>query len=363
MASYLDGELSLEKRALFDAHLDMCDECSRELGEMRETIRLLRNLPSPEPPPDLVSNVMERIAEGEGQPSWFERLSNRLHPLFASSFAIPATAAAAALALTVVSGGLDVGGFDQRASAPVAEFASLGSEPRSTVIRERRAPAMVRVAQSPPRVQPAPAAQPVPVGNPAPPVRHGSPSGAGSFLYRVANDQVGPMRREPSRLDTPGRVFLMSDRSHVGPYLGASAAPSIALGTGSLRASGSGSLEMAAAPRIHLVSVSRLDAVPAVGEDALTPTERRNRELDMRLEALIKDPPGFAQMQSRVTLAEQELWLRELAARAEELGDVERVQAALEGSGDAESLRLAADFTNAVAHNRAAWAAADGARH
>ncbi len=362
MASYLDGELSLEKRALFDAHLDMCDECSRELGEMRETIRLLRNLPSPEPPPDLVSNVMERIAEGEGQPTWFERLSDRLHPLFAPAFAVPATAAAAALTLAVMTGGLDLGGFDQRNSAPTAEFASIGSEVRTVVAREQRAPATVRVAQAPPRVQPA-AAEPMRVGNPAPPVRYGSPSGAGSFLYRVANDQLSPMHREPSRLDAPARVFLMSERSRVGPYLGASAAPSIALGTGSLHTHEGGSLEMAAAPRVQPVSVSRLDAVPAVGEDALTPTERRNRELDMRLEALIKDPPGFAQMQARVTLAEQELWLRELAARAEELGDVERVQAALEGSGDAESLRLAAEFANAVEQNHAAWAAAAGAGH
>ena len=39
MADYLEGDLSLSKRALFDAHLDACTECARELSEMRGTSR------------------------------------------------------------------------------------------------------------------------------------------------------------------------------------------------------------------------------------------------------------------------------------------------------------------------------------
>ena len=50
MADYLEGELSLGNRALFDAHLDGCGDCSRDLSAMRETIGLLRSLPAPEPP-------------------------------------------------------------------------------------------------------------------------------------------------------------------------------------------------------------------------------------------------------------------------------------------------------------------------
>ena len=65
MASYLDGELALGQRALFDAHLDGCEACSTELSDMRATINLLRRLPSPEPPADLVDQIMRRVAEGE----------------------------------------------------------------------------------------------------------------------------------------------------------------------------------------------------------------------------------------------------------------------------------------------------------
>ena len=72
-----------------------------------------------------------------------------------------------------------------------------------------------------------------------------------------------------------------------------------------------------------------------------------------------EDPPGFAHQMATVSVAEQEIWLRELAARAEEIGDVERVMSALQGSGDEEALRLARDFELAVKRNRESWAAAE----
>lgn len=363
MQAYLDGELSLDKRALFDAHLDTCDGCSAELTEMRETIRLLRNLPTPEPPSDFVANVMQRIEEGEGQPGWLAALVDRLHPLFVPRFAIPATAAAAALGLTVLSGNLELPGAQPGATAPAASFASLDAVPQTLRATEARVANPVRVAQASPPARQA-SAETVRVASPTPPVRYGGNTGAGSFLARVAGDQLGPMRREANTGGAQARVFLMSDMGQLGPVVGASAAPSIALGTGSIHTTGAdrGALDLASRPRIHPVSVSRLDAVPVVGEDSSTPEERRNRELDMRLNALINDPPGFAQMQSRATPVEQDLWMTELAARAEELGDVERVLAALEGSGDAGASQLATAFSNAVAQNRAAWAAAEAAQ-
>ena len=348
MASYLDGELSLEKRALFDAHLDSCDACSAELMEMRETIRLLRNLPSPEPPPDLVAHVMQRIEEGEGQPSWLGQLADRLHTIFVPRFAIPATAAAAALTLTVIAGEFDLQGMNARERAP-AQFAASTPDPMAIVSRAPGSTLPVRGARS---STPATNARPEPVfvANSLPPLQPDD-SGVGSFLRRVSGDPLGPIRRDASSLDARSPIFLMSDTPYRGPYLGASAAPSIALGTGAFRGAGQ--------PRLQPVVVSRLDSVPAVGTAAVSLEERRRRELDIRLEALIQDPPGFAEMQARVTPAEQDLWLRELAAHAEEIGEVDRVLSALKGSGDAGSLRLATEFASAVERNRAAWASAD----
>ncbi len=359
MASYLDGELSLDARALFDAHLDQCDGCSRELAEMRETIRLLRGLPSPEPPQDFVAAVMQRIEAGEAQPSWFGRVLDSLGQVLVPRFVIPATAVAAGLTLTVMSGDLDLRRLDLRGRAHQAEFAGIPAEgPRSQALQTREAPAAVRLAQSTvrPRVG---RTESVRVAKPTPPVRYRRQSGSGSFLFRVNNDPLGPVRRPAGESDLASRMFLMSRPQQVGPYLGASAAPSIALGTGSLRVSAAAAHGAPPKRGLAPVAVSRFDAVPAVGDDALSPQERRIRELDSRLNFLTKDPTGFAQQQAQSTLAEQELWLAELAKRAEELGEVERVISALEGSGEQASLQLAREFEAAVERNDAALATAD----
>lgn len=196
------------------------------------------------------------------------------------------------------------------------------------------------------------------VANPTPPLRYGNQTGAGSFLYRVASEPLGPMERQSRTSDLGTEMFFMSRAQHVGPYLGASAAPSIALGSGTLRVAGAAVPGTPLARGLSPVAVSRFNPVPVVGEETLTPEQQRIRELDTRLDFLKKDPPGFALQQAKASLAEQELWLQQLAARAEELGDVERVIVTLQGSGDAGSLRLARQFELAVEHNHKAWAAA-----
>jgi hypothetical protein len=105
------------------------------------------------------------------------------------------------------------------------------------------------------------------------------------------------------------------------------------------------------------VAVSRLNPNAVQGDIELSPDELRNRELDARLRFLEVDPPGFAERHAQAALAEQELWMREMAIRAEELGDVDRVLSALQGSGDDEALGLAQAFESAVKRNRDTWAA------
>ena len=75
MADYLEGDLHLTKRALFDAHLAACDSCTREFDELRRTVALLRDLPMPEPPPFLAGKVMARIRQGEGRLTFPVQLS------------------------------------------------------------------------------------------------------------------------------------------------------------------------------------------------------------------------------------------------------------------------------------------------
>jgi hypothetical protein len=106
------------------------------------------------------------------------------------------------------------------------------------------------------------------------------------------------------------------------------------------------------------VAVSRFTTGSNDGTEDLSPEARRLRELDGRLRFLNEDPPGFVDWMANHSLAEQELWLGQLAARAEEIGEVGRVMSALEGSGDEVALQLARDFESAVKRNRASWAAA-----
>lgn len=379
MANYLDGELSLDSRALFDAHLDQCTPCSTELTEMRDTIRMLRTLPNPEPPESFVADVMKRIDEGEAQPDWFGRVLEQLSKIFVPRFAIPATAVAAALTLTFMTGDLNMRTPDPTSRPGQLEVAGLSLDSQSnsrTTVQGRttqsrdRAQVPVRVAASH-KVQgsslPTARAQTVRVARVQPSLGQGlaapnRDASAGSFLFQVSNSQMGPLRRQPRETDFAGRMMLMNRFSQgVGPYLGASAAPPMSLGattTTSLTTARTG----ARGQNLQPVAVSRSGASLSASTDADGPTlsleERRNQELDSRLAFLIEDPTGFAERQAETSLAARELWLQQLAARAEELGEVERVMSALEGSGDRNSLSLARDFDTALKQNRASWASA-----
>jgi len=67
LSEYLERDLPVEERSRIGAHLESCSDCERELGELRETVSLLRGLPEPTLPPGIGAAVMARIANGEGR--------------------------------------------------------------------------------------------------------------------------------------------------------------------------------------------------------------------------------------------------------------------------------------------------------
>lgn len=74
LGDYLEGALPLRDRALVDSHLDGCERCLGELGDLRATVRMLRALSAVDEPIDVTAAVMRRIAAGEAEPTWWQRL-------------------------------------------------------------------------------------------------------------------------------------------------------------------------------------------------------------------------------------------------------------------------------------------------
>ncbi len=338
-AKYLDGELSLDLRARFDGHLDQCDECTLELSEMRATIKLLRTLPNPETPPDLVDNVMARIREGEGQLAWHERLADFLSQLAIPRFALPAAAMAAALAVVMLGGDIQLPASD--AGDPAGRAGQLAIAPGT--------PVSLAAARQQPT-----AAFPMRVNN-SRMAQHRSynlPAG-GTFVFRGETHDLGPLTRD-SR--SPGFVFD-NRLQRMGPVLGASAASGDSqLHLVNVRA---GSAVRAGSPQSRganpglgtfIISQSGLGEertgsshTGGIGRD-----DHRQLMLDARLAALLEDPTLFARKLSALALAEQELWLRQLASRSLDHGRSDDVVRALRDSGVVTADDLANTFAAAA---------------
>ena len=96
LGDHLEGDLDLTTRARIDEHLSDCASCTIELRELRSTVGHLRSLPAPNPPSDLVENVMRRIEVGEVPKQQFPAAIRRLlDPVWAA----PLAAGIAGLAL------------------------------------------------------------------------------------------------------------------------------------------------------------------------------------------------------------------------------------------------------------------------
>ena len=315
MPDYLEGDLGLSQRALLDAHLDACESCSHEFGEMSSTIALLRGLPDPDPPPFLVETVMRRIREGEANSGFGDRLREWIAILARPQLALPATALAAGLLLA--TGIFDTAllpGLGGDASPPKAAFQviALHQDPGAQtnglqpVVRE------AYFGNAPPVVARAPR------------ISIGLPNSLGGLATaRITAKTVGNEARRAPRV-----VTRWSPRSSRSLNLAEPPARSV--------------------PVSNRVSVDRAGSafspsVLSVSED--TREARRNAELDQRLERMVSRPVSFAAEFSGLSVAEQEIWLSFLAERAEESGRSDEALESLRVSRDGQADRLANAFS------------------
>lgn len=345
-ANYLDGELPLADRAQFDGHLDQCDDCSQELAAMRATIKLLRTLPNPEPPTDLVDNVMARIRDGEGQLAWPERIAEFFSDLTIPRYAMPAVAMAAGLTIVLLGGNIQLparGGNPN--PAPAVQVAMTPGTPvaarnanntgSATGNATGSATASARVPQ---RVLRSDARGYVPL-------QGGNPQMGGSFVFRGENQNLGPIVRE-----SRNGGFFAARPSRSGALLGASAVgetPVHLVATHS-GATGSSVPSLGAFVKSQPGMAGELSGSISSGGD-LERDERRLRELDVRLAFLLRNPTRFAHQLGSLSLAEQELWLKQLAARSVDRGDSAFAVRALRNSGVVTADFLAETFAAAAA--------------
>jgi hypothetical protein len=150
MGEYLQGDMSIGQRALFDAHLDGCRACADDLRALRKTLELLRDLPTPEVPSHLADRVVARIADGEARTRWWDGLlafGNWIDP----ARYLPPLAAAALTSAVVIVGVRDLGWQIPGTPVPASREASrVDSVPAAPPALERPAEVRRQTRAAPP---------------------------------------------------------------------------------------------------------------------------------------------------------------------------------------------------------------------
>lgn len=282
IADYLEGDLSLARRALFDAHLDHCETCRVDLEELRAIPYLLKQLPDVEPPPMLAADVMRRIRLGEATPTFGDRIRSLLSEIASPGIAIPVAAMGAVFVLAVTSGQFQL---DPLSGGPQSPSAAAGVRTLATIPPEAAAVAnrVFRPAPGAPTVQ----------------------------LYQGGDGTMTSSRR---------RAFFQ--------LLPASAGESLA------EAGVSGSSRQ----RVRIV------VRPSLGTGFSDVSQGMPRTPDDWLAVVQEQPAEFARRQASLSLAEREHWVRVLARRAVEVDSAGDVVRALHRRGGPEGRNFARAF-------------------
>jgi hypothetical protein len=302
MADYLEGHLPLARRALFDAHLDDCAECAREISAMQETIGVLRSLPEPEVPPHLADNALRRIRNGEANPPWYDHVRHAVTTLLSPRVLAPVSAGMLVMGVITWVGESQLPGQGPGvAPSPVlvqADPPAAGGGSGTTVAANRAAQ---RIAAS--------------------------PRGGG---VPSAQDPLGPSHQWASQLDT--LVGRMRRNQRFEPPLAeptqtvqVAGRPDQGYPTGNRYGTAGGQSRV---PQQH----------PSAPGDQPLPSA------DAWLLHAQRSPAAFAAELYQLTLAEQELWVGSLSRHAAQEGSLDTVISALQSSQSEQARLLAQDF-------------------
>ena len=306
MADYLEGDLDLDKRALFDAHIDECAECASEINEMRATISLLHMLPQPRVPAGMSQEVMRRIESGETQSIWTEKLKAVFGPLLEPRVLAPISAAVLVLGLVL--------GTDNFRSQSAETQSYVGSTATVTspgsVLRLRP---VVDAASQPPFMS----------------VQRDTATSPSQMIRLTPRQEMIALSKLLASTSPLGQI-----RFQVWPE------PPLAAGPGYLNSQPPSEFQTVSAspegPRPLGVGRSR-----ATSSGLKRSRQPSTDEWLLRLEA---DPGSFAGRLATASLAEQELWVEHLAKRAVEQERLNEVVASLRSSPSRRARLLADDF-------------------
>jgi anti-sigma factor RsiW len=117
LSEYLDGELPASDRAALEAHLEICNDCSALLGELRRVVDRARVVEEYAPRRDLWPGIASRIG---ATPAASPRIGRRW------SFSLPQLAAAAILLMTLSGGSVWLlrSSVPPRVAGPIASMAT-----------------------------------------------------------------------------------------------------------------------------------------------------------------------------------------------------------------------------------------------
>jgi anti-sigma factor RsiW len=135
LSAYLDGDLPEREREGFSEHLRQCPRCAGEEKALKETLSLLRNLPTEKAPPGLLEGVRRRIGqEKETVPLW-KKLFLPAH------IKIPLEAAAVALIFLLAYGiQKEMPATKPPTSPPAKEMAATNAPPSPSAADESGKP-------------------------------------------------------------------------------------------------------------------------------------------------------------------------------------------------------------------------------
>ncbi|MDF2676790.1 MAG: hypothetical protein K0Q97_1101, partial [Bacillota bacterium] len=68
MSSYVDGELSENEKKLVEVHINICDDCKKELESYQQLIKIIKDLPEEEPPKGYCKRLHDKLLNVKVEP-------------------------------------------------------------------------------------------------------------------------------------------------------------------------------------------------------------------------------------------------------------------------------------------------------